>query len=930
MLRAHGGAFLAALLVAVPVVASPALVKDLNRGPADPSAVDVPSSVTADGVTYFPAGDPAHGTELWRSDGTPDGTYRLTDVCAGRCSSSPSALQVFQGKVYFSADDGFSGRELWVSDGVPGHERRVKDLCTGPCDSSPTNLVMAGDRLLFLAQLGLRQQLWATDGSAAGTVRIATFCTLLPNADDCVTYRGLVSIGPRVLFDREDAELQLRLWVSDGTAAGTLPLSRLVPGLPASLSVPIPVPAAGFAYFWSTDALWRTDGTAAGTFRLAALADAGIDPFDRVDRMAVAGGLLYTSFLSGELVRSDGTPAGTRLIFKTANYEQGIDFLVPLPDRLLFVAEASDLSPSELWQTQGSTETTTKLADFQSTGFLSEIVPVGSGAIFTLVNEDQTEVLGLYTTDGTAAGTVPLTAAVPQIDQPSGLGAAGDRAFFLSRAAGAQVQQVLWETDGTAAGTHAVRDFGAGPGSAGPVEQVAFAGKLLFSAHTSPGAAPLFLSDGTPGGTVLLSDQALFATGFTRLGGRVYFGAADVASSFPSGSSPSTLWSTDGTAAGTRRVFFAYGFTAPKTLGQELLFTAIAPGRIFFGEVDLELWKSDGTPLGTTLVKQIDPFLDDASDESHSCYGEASSPGEGVQVGGRILFAARDGVHGRELWSTDGTKDGTRLVKDINRLPAPDGPSPCIDDPHDRPAGTAASDPDDFVPTAAGDLVLFAADDGAHGRELWRSNGISRGTRLVADLRPGPFGSSPHDLTRLGNTFYFFASISGPGEALVRSDGTAGGTAVVSDLALSGRPSWGRSLVISGDRLFFVVYNETTGAELWTSRGDAASTGLVADLNPGPGSSAPQQLADVGGVGGVGGIGGVLVFAADDGQTGLELWRSDGTAAGTRRLADLSLGRAASSPGPFTVAGDRLLFGADDGMHGRELWEIPLAEILAP
>ncbi|MGH9363263.1 MAG: hypothetical protein ACRD2T_15235, partial [Thermoanaerobaculia bacterium] len=58
--------------------------------------------------------------------------------------------------------------------------------------------------------------------------------------------------------------------------------------------------------------------------------------------------------------------------------------------------------------------------------------------------------------------------------------------------------------------------------------------------------------------------------------------------------------------------------------------------------------------------------------------------------------------------------------------------------------------------------------------------------------------------------------------------------------------------------------------------------------------------------------------------TGLEPWRSDGTAAGTFPLGDLNRGPDASSPGPFTRIGDTLFTGAWEPVHGRELWAIPL------
>src|SRR5262249_5981047 len=158
------------------------------------------NSAPLHGVLYFSGWDPAHGSEVWRSDGTAAGTYRVTDVCPGRCDSRPGEIRAVGDLLYFSADDGFSGEELWVSDGVPGHERRVKDVCLGSCGSNPQGFAAAGGRVLFFAQLGLRYQLWATDGGiggGAGTRRVATLCT--PGIN-CLSFHDLVSIGDRVFF----------------------------------------------------------------------------------------------------------------------------------------------------------------------------------------------------------------------------------------------------------------------------------------------------------------------------------------------------------------------------------------------------------------------------------------------------------------------------------------------------------------------------------------------------------------------------------------------------------------------------------------------------------------------------------------------------------------------------------------------------------
>jgi ELWxxDGT repeat protein len=83
------------------------------------------------------------------------------------------------------------------------------------------------------------------------------------------------------------------------------------------------------------------------------------------------------------------------------------------------------------------------------------------------------------------------------------------------------------------------------------------------------------------------------------------------------------------------------------------------------------------------------------------------------------------------------------------------------------------------------------------------------------------------------------------------------------------------------------------------------------DVSPGIGSfqDAPQHLTNVNGT---------LFFTADDGSTGRELWRSDGTVGGTIPVADIFTGSGSSSPSDLTHVNGTLYFAADDGVHGRE------------
>jgi ELWxxDGT repeat protein len=115
------------------------------------------------------------------------------------------------------------------------------------------------------------------------------------------------------------------------------------------------------------------------------------------------------------------------------------------------------------------------------------------------------------------------------------------------------------------------------------------------------------------------------------------------------------------------------------------------------------------------------------------------------------------------------------------------------------------------------------------------------------------------------------------------------------------------------ETLFFEANDGASGRELWKSDGTEAGTVRVKDILPGSDGSVPGSLTNVNGT---------LFFRADDGTSGRELWKSDGTEAGTVRVKDIRPGSAASVPLDLTKVNGTLFFTADDGVHGRELWKL--------
>jgi large repetitive protein len=890
-------ALLALVGLAQHASAAPRLVANLNTGPAGDDLSEMLLGVEHDGIAYFSATDPQHGGELWRTDGTAQGTYRLTDLCPGTCASGASPLAFLAGSLLFVAGDGDRQGELWRTDGVPGHEILVKELCPGLCRVAVDDgIVWNGELWLLVRQEAHAPTLWRTDGTRRGTRQVADFCADLGLCGFGGFFGGAfvgpAATGDALLLSMVTASSD-SLVRTDGTREGTVRLHRFA-GSPtiagarfqdatrAGAAVAGQAAAPGPLFFVDGTQLWVSDGTLAGTHFVRDLAELVGDAFFR--SWEVVDGVFYVVDDNGDWLRSNGTAAGTVLLARVPSSFR------PTICHLGSVVYA--VAAGGIWRTGGTPETTTLVA------------PLALEAVEEVVEQpDLLFIQGypdLLVSDGTAPGTrrIRLPGA-PTLDQYT-------LAPLLDGATFATGGNQLWRIDAAARQVTLLRDFAPPDGSSGPHGQVVFDGELLFLAQTSPSGEQLFATDGTSAGTRLVGAAALGAFGgatslFGAVGAHVFVNAAG------------RFWATDGTDRGTRSLGgrdLASGVPIA-AIGDRLIFSGSPPG---FGEcsfVDTEPWISDGTPAHTRQILELNPF--DGSGGGSQCdeLPLPSDPGPGVSLGGAVLFAADDVVHGMELFVTDGTAAGTRLVADINPATMPND----VTEPPKPARIGVGSNPIDFVCLGSG--ACFVADDGTTGRQLWFSNGKRRGTYRVAAPGQPPYDSAPHDLVVFQGALYFIAGHGG-GEALFRSDATGAGTALVDDLVLGGGPCFAHALTVTDGSLFFVAFNETTGSELWVSRGTPGSSHLVVDLRPGLLGSAPQNLAAVGGV---------LVFAADDGVSGFEPWRSDGTAAGTFRLGDIAAGPAASSPGPFSVVGQQLLFGADDGIHGRELWALPLADV---
>ncbi len=248
-----------------------------------------------------------------------------------------------------------------------------------------------------------------------------------------------------------------------------------------------------------------------------------------------------------------------------------------------------------------------------------------------------------------------------------------------------------------------------------------------------------------------------------------------------------------------------------------------------------------------------------------------------AELNGVFYFSANDGVHGAELYKSNGKAEGTGLVKDIY-------------------PGTASSNPYDI--TASGDKIYILASDSTYYQNLLVSDGTDAGTKVLHYPSPGllPY---LQNLTDVNGSLYFIYSYYDSSfnsyNQLWKTNGTDSGTVMVANLN-----SYTPQLVNVDGTLFFTTYNHTTGGfSLCKSNGTTEGTTLVAGINF---NNPPSNLTV---------LNGLLYFAADNG-TGNELWLSDGSAAGTHAVKNkhniyfpVSYGEEVD---PFTIKNNTLFF----------------------
>jgi ELWxxDGT repeat protein len=454
----------------------------------------------------------------------------------------------------------------------------------------------------------------------------------------------------------------------------------------------------------------------------------------------------------------------------------------------------------------------------------------------------------LWVTNGSAAGTVQLTNAVSYVDSGGGF-ILGGKYFFSGKNAANGIE--LWATDGTSNGTTFLKDINPGTANSTPSDFFLYNNTLFFTANDGTNGRELWISNGTAAGTMMLKDiNAGAASSFTLTTGNPDFHITNGILYFVAnnGINGNELWRTDGTAAGTtivKDITTTPAISSSTQFGQFINFGTTQIFGITSGSFltsSFQLWKSDGTAAGTTLIKDFGPL-------------SGIFPSFFFPFNGKIYFNGTDYTNtGNELWVTDGTTAGTTLVKDI------------------YPGGVDASSlPLLFNAVVINNKFYFQATTAANGTELWYSDGTEAGTQLLKEINPGDASADPIVFKN-----YDFAS----------------GNIYASPLF--------------NGKFFFSADDGTNGKELWVTDGSAQGTTMVKNIGTGALSGVADSLFSyfytTSG----------LYFSANDGS-GLEPWLSNGTDAGTTKVFDVNPGAAGSNPVYLFVLNNQLFFSGTNG-----------------
>lgn len=851
---------------------------------------------------------------------TPPGSinFHLVQDLNAQANANPSEYTILNNVLYFSAYDGIYGYELWRSDGTAGGTYLVKDINTGQGSSSPYEMVVSNGKLFFRAYNGINYGLWMSDGTANGTRLVKTFS----GTYDASPYM-LCDVEGTLYFSVSSKGYSDQLWKSDGTPDGTVLVKDISTNGGGKISNT--VSAADFLFFvaytpTSGYEVWRSDGTGTGTFIVKDICTSTSSTDNSPAQLTAYNGKLYFSQRKGadiirRLYETDGTAGGT--IEVAGNYP-GLSSYVVFTENspftisnnsLCFNAYVSGSSLSQIYRyNPNASANPVLIASYTPqivlyTGYSQSMGDV-NGALYYVYSDTLGSHLSKVDSNSTSSTDITYIDTLVYADRFFDL---NGKLFFRGQTPAQGFE--LWTSDGTDTGTHIANDIYTGGTSSFPSYFTLYKSSLLFAAadrlhgrelmmYDSAGTRlikdinTIFTASSYPYPIIPFGEDVLMNAGNYETGDELWKSNGDTITLVKDvrhgefGGSPvnftvknktayflayeadfiTSVYQTDGTEAGTKRI--SHNTTSISD------YTITDDGSLFY---------TTGTSGSYGSLYKLNPV--DSSEmllqNNLSFHGVANVYGDTkflTTAGSGVYFDASQYPYGYELWKSDGTVEGTQLVKDI------------------YPGGSSSSSDPALKIMYHGNLY-FVANDGSE-YALWKSDGTSVGTVKVKSVKPLSFYIT-------NNILFFNGYTAIEGEELWKTDGTVSGTVLVKDIntgTVSSTPSRYSSL---NNVLYFVATDATHGSELWRSDGTTNGTYFVKDIIEGTGSSSPAYLTIAASK---------LFFTVNS-----KIWISDGTSTGTGPIDDAVTDNANAYY--LTGNGNKLFYEGYSNQYGYELYE---------
>jgi ELWxxDGT repeat protein len=793
-----------------------------------------PKNITK-GITkiYFSANDGVHGRELWVYNSIVNTTSLVKDIYVNNQSGlEDSNFVTINDQLYFTANDGLNGIELWTSDGTETGTFLIKNINNNG-DSSIGKLKVLNGNIFFSANDNVNgQELWISDGTTNGTILLKDI-----NSGNNSSYpKDFFIFNNNIYFLCNNGINGIELWKSDGTSTGTVLLKDINPSTTN--------PSIDFGnnfivfnnnfYFFANNGttgfeLWKSDGTTIGTQLLKDIYTGFNSSSYKMVGSSTSNYFVFgatNSSNGNELWKSDGTSTGTILLKDINSTWDGINYtseFVTFNGKIYFTAN-NDLNGNELWVTDGTTIGTQIVKDIFIGNNSSDVFKLTTTSNFIIFSatDNSTNYKNLWKSNGTLIGTSQIKDIDLSQTSSTELSFVELNNLIYFQGGNNSLSGIeLWKTDGTLNSTSVVCDIFHKYGSFGNRDFIEFNNKMIFAGTDGVHGIEPFITDGTITGTKMIKDLSPnnysiyndydYRPSFTKAGSNVYFRGTNGLLGFE-------LFKTDGTESGTSLVKdVAPGNTS--SIGDFTLFMNLND-IVFFKANDQihgeELWRSDGTDLGTYLLKDINPGTGNGVTSSNLFYNHYNITNENCYaiLNGYLYFIGRDNLE-YGIWRTDGTTNGTIKVVSL-------------------PSSGSYNYRPEIINSANG-KVFFKTNinNSSYGNNsLWSTDGTQSGTVFLGSWLMS--GSAHFRKNIVFNNELYFTLNTENGIALMKSDGTFNGTVMVTNPNFTNHETF-NSLKSCGNFVYFTtgLSGQSVGVQLWKTDGTNIGTTLVEEIPTG-------------------------------------------------------------------------------------------------